>query len=248
VTFSQPGAGGDQFNAADHNGHLLIVYPKSYQDEVQTKNGNSSAADVDIIIVDKLGPDGKPMAFHNARLFGNLARSVRNDVGGQVLGRLGQGPNTRGTPPWILANFTDADVAAATPVDAAYKAGQFAPTPQPAGAPAAPAQQYAPAPGAGAPVPVPPQQQWQPPAQQQWTPAPQAAPAAAPQATPTVPPQQQWQAPSTAPTPPAAAPAPAPAAAPIDPNLVAYLQSRGIQVQPGMSQADCEAIAASLPQ
>jgi len=91
--FSQPssgGSGGDTFNAADHRGHLMLVYPKQYQPEVPTKNGPSSAADVDVIVVDKPGPDGKPLAFIGARFFGNLANSVRNDLGGQVLGRLDQ--------------------------------------------------------------------------------------------------------------------------------------------------------------
>lgn len=218
MTFSQPGAGGDTFNAADHNGHLLIVYPKSYHDEVQTKNGMSSAADVDIVIVDKLGPDGKPLAFINARLFGNLARSVRNDVGGQVLGRLGQGPNTRGTPPWILQNFTEQDAMAATPVDQAYRQGMFKPT-----EPAAAAQQ----------------QSWNPPAQQAtgaptqpWQP-PAASPAAPPTPAAT---QPAW-------TPP---PAAAPAAPQIDPNLLAFLASKGIN-GPFPDQATAEAVARQIP-
>lgn len=269
MAFSQPGAGGDTFNAADHNGHLLIVYPKSYQDEVDTKNGKSSAADVDIVICDKFDATGKPVVFINARLFGNLARSVRNDIGGQVLGRLGQGPNTRGTPPWILANFTDQDMATATPIDAAYRQGVFAPTPA-----ATPPAQY------GAPATAPPQQ-WQggaatqppatapptAPAAAQWTP-PTAAPApassappaaqwqqqaapAAPQgygATPS-PAPQQWQAPpASAPAAPAPAPASAAPAPVVDPNLVAWLASKGINLQPGTTQADAEAIAASVPQ
>lgn len=236
--FAQPSSpgGGDTFNANDHNGALLLIYPKNYTDEVQTKNGPSSAAEVDVIVVDRPGPDGRPQFFHSARFFGNLARSVRNDLGGQVLGRLGQGPNTRGTPPWILTNYTDQDAALAGPVHAAYQQGQFKqpqnpmqqqaqPTPPqqwnaPAAAPSAvPQQQWSPPPAA---LPAPPQQQWQPPAQQQ----PPAAPAA---------PQQQW-------SPPPAAPAPE-----IDPNLVQFLAGHGITLPPGATQDQAVEIANSLP-
>lgn len=255
--FSQPGAGGDKFTPAEHNGHLIIVYPKSYQDDVPTDKGNTSAADADIIIVDKMGPDGRPLSFLNARLFGNLARSVRNDIGGQVLGRLGQGENKRGTPPWILANFTDQDVAYATPVDVAYRQGLFAPTPDAnAGAPAtAPPQQWqggaATPPPATAPPTAPAAAQWTPPtaAPAPAPPAPQAQQWAPPPAAPA-----QWQAPPAAPAAPTPAPAPAPAPAAAggspapDPGLVAALQAKGIQLQPGTSHDDAVAIWNSLPQ
>ncbi len=235
LPFSQPTApgSGDQFNAADHRGHLLLIFPKSYQPEVQTKNGPSSAADVDIIVVDKPGPDGRPTAFMGSRLFGNLANSVRNDVGGQVLGRLDQISTQGGRTPWVLQNYTDQDAAMAGPALTAYQQGQFR---QPANAQT---QTAATAPPSHDP--------W---AGMQTTPTP---PAAAPQAN--------WNAPAgtAAPTPPPAtaaasytpppaAPAPPAAAPAVDPNLVAFLQSRGVQVTPQMDQATCEAIARSLPQ
>lgn len=237
--FAQPSSpgGGDTFNASDHNGALLLIYPKNYTDEVQTKNGPSSAAEVDIIVVDRPGPDGRPQFFHAARFFGNLARSVRNDLGGQVLGRLGQGPNTRGTPPWILTNYTDQDAALAGPVHAAYQQGQFKQPQNPMQQQsAAPAQTYAP-PSAPAAPPV--QQQWnQPPAapaappQQQWSPPAQQAPSA---------PTQQW-------SPPPAAPAPAAPPAPeIDPNLLQFLAGHGISLPPGATQEQAVEIANSLP-
>lgn len=238
MTFSQPSAGGDTFDAKDHNGSLLLVYPHSFSAETPTAHGVSASADVDIIIIDKFGPDGRPMYFQNARLFGNLAKSVSRDLGGQVLGRLGQVPTTRGNPAWVLQNFTDADAAAAGPVHAQYQQGLFkatenpmqqqAQTPAPAAAsypaapaPGAPAQQYAP------PAAAPPQQQWQ------------QAPAA--------PPAQQYQAPAPTgqPAAPAAAPAPAGGA---DPALLAHLAQYGIVLPPTTPQAQAEAVAATLPQ
>lgn len=256
--FSQPSsAGGDTFNAADHNGHLLLVYPKNYQDEVQTKNGLSSAAEVDVIVVDKPGPDGKPLFFHNARFFGNLARSVRNDLGGQVLGRLGQGPNTRGTPPWILMNFTDQDAAMAGPVHAQYQQGLFKATEQPQ-APAAPAQQqWQQSPPSGTPAGYAPTQQTPayPPAQQQYAAPPQQqwqAQQQFPQGPAQPSPQQAQQPPFGGPAaggqPAAPAPAQAPAGAGPDPALVQRLAAAGINLPPGATPEQVAAIAATLPQ
>lgn len=232
--FSQPSApgGGDSFVPADHNGALLLVYPKSFVDASKTKHGDTASAEVDVIVVDRPGPDGRPQSFIGARFFGNLAKTVRNDLGGQVLGRLGQGPNTQGSPPWILLNFTDQEAAQAGPAHAAYQQGQFKATtpPMQAPAPSAPPAQQWQQPPAAAPAP----QQWQ-------TPAPQAAPAPAPQAPPTA---QQWQAPAA----PVAAPTPvATPPASIDPNLVQFLAGHGITIPPGATQADAEAIANSLP-
>lgn len=251
MAFSQPSAGGDQFDAKDYNGRLLIVYPKSFSAETPTAHGISPSADVDIVVVDAVDPaTGMPKYFQNARLFGNLAKSVSRDLGGQVLGRLGQVPTQRGNPAWVLQNFTDADVALATPADQAYQNGQFkaaeSPFQQPQGQP----QQQAPAQQWQAPQGQPPaQQQWQaPPAQaaapaqpqQQWAPPPQQqAPAAAP--------AQQWQAPAQPGPPAAPPPAPAPAGG-VTPELIAKLNAVGIYPPPGTPEADILAIAATLPQ
>lgn len=231
--FSQPSAPntGDKFEAHEHKGSLLLVYPKVFQENIKTTKGLSDAADVDIIVVDKVGPDGRPLFFSGARLFGNLARSVRNELGGQVLGRLNQITSANGNTPWILENFNDQDAAAADPVHRAYQQGQFRPTPNPMqqaapAANAAPAQWQAQQPPAAAP------QQWQ-------QPAPQATGAAwAPAATPLAP---------AAPAPAPAAPtAPAQAAPAVDPGLVQALQQRGITLPPGATQQQAEAIWASV--
>ncbi|MFF5973645.1 hypothetical protein ACFY7C_19170 [Streptomyces sp. NPDC012769] len=237
MTFSQPAAGGDTFEPKNHLGRLLLIFPKAYDPAMKTKASTdpTAAADVDLIIVDEPGPDGQPLFLSGARLFGNLAKSVRNDLGGQVLGRLAQGqPSPGRTAPWILTNFTDQDAAAATPLLAQYQQGLFKPpanpmaAPQGAAAPTPAAAYSAPPYQAAAPSAAPAPQQWQqapaaPPQQQQWapTPAPQAA--------------------ATAPTPPAPATAPA-----IDPGLVAFLQQRGIAVTPGMTQEQAAAIAAAF--
>lgn len=248
MSFSQPSAPGtgDKFEAHEHKGHLILVIPKNFQENIKTTKGLSDAADCDIIVVDKFGPDGRPLAFHGARLFGNLARSVRNDIGGQVLGRLNQITSANGNTPWVLENFNDADAAAATPVLTAYQQGQFRPAqnpmqqqPAPAATPAAAPQAWNPA--AAAPAAAPAQQAWpqqQPPPQQQSWPTQQT------------PPPNQWNAA------PAAAPQPAPAAPPVasappaqvDPAVIAKLQQFGINPPPGATPEQIMAAYQSLPQ
>jgi hypothetical protein len=160
--FAQPSAGGEKFEPKDFGGVLLLIYPKSYNPNENTTFGVTTSADVDIVAVDRQDPQnpGQPVIKRNARLFGNLANSVRDSIGSVVLGRIGQVPTNKGNPAWVLQNYTDADAAAAAPVDAAWKAGQFAAQVQ---QPQAPAQQQPPA-----------QQSWGnpgfPPAQQQTPP------------------------------------------------------------------------------
>lgn len=253
MSFSQPSAGGDQFDAKNHNGQLLIVFPKSFSAETPTAHGISPSADCDIVVVDSIDQaTGMPQIYTNARLFGNLAKSVSRDLGGQVLGRLGQVPTQRGNPAWVLQNYTDQDVALATPALNAYQQGQFKQPEAPAQAAAtAPgATQYAAAPATPA---APQQQQWQ--AQQQFPQGPaQASPQQAPQPpfggqAPAAPPAQQWQAPAPTgqPAAPAAAPAPAGGQA-ADPALLAKLAQYGINLPPTTPQAQAEAVAATLPQ
>lgn len=234
--FSQPSSpgGGDTFTPGEHMGALLLVYPKNFVDGANTKHGATAQADVDVIVVDRPGPNGQPQSFIGARFFGNLAKSVRNDLGGQVLGRLGQGPNTQGSPPWILTDYTPQDAMAAGAVHAQYQQGLFKPTPQPS-------QQQA----AGSPPPAygnPPAQQWQAPPQQ-----PPAAPAQQQWQQPPAAPQQQYQAPAPTPAPPVATP-PAAAASPVDPALVQFLAGHGITLPPGATHQQALDVAANLPQ
>lgn len=139
--FAQPSSGGDKFEPGDFNGRLLLIFPKSYDPNATTKFGASTSADCDVLVVDQRDATGQPVIKWNARLFGNLANSVRDSLGSCVLARLGQGPNTKGNPPWILLAHTPEDAMTAGPVHAAYIAGQFKQPVRPtdnAPAPAAP--------------------------------------------------------------------------------------------------------------
>lgn len=135
--FAQPSSGGDKFEPGDFNGCLLLFFPKSYNPSETTKFGASTSADVDVIVVDRRDATGQPVIKWNARVFGNLANSVRDSIGSCVLARLGQGPNTKGNPPWILLAHTPEDAMTAGPVHAAFVAGQFKQPERPQNAPAA---------------------------------------------------------------------------------------------------------------
>lgn len=137
--FAQPSAGGEKFEPREFGGALLLIYPKSYNPNETTQYGPSTSADVDIVVVDRPDPTtGQPTVKRNARLFGNLANSVRDSIGSQVLGRLDQVPTNKGNPAWVLTNFTDADAALAGSAHQAYQAGQFAAPAPSTQAPAAP--------------------------------------------------------------------------------------------------------------
>lgn len=269
MSFSKAASGGDQFQPSEYYnyqtgfGHLLLIYPKAYDPAMRTKASEnpSSAADCDIVVVDKPGPDGAPLVFREARLFGNLARSVRHltepdGTPKKYLGRIGQGEKQVGkNPPWILLDWTDQDLALAQPVAHAFEAGQFGQSvqnPMQQQAPAAPPmqqqwQQRPPSPQTYQQQPPVQQYQAQPPVQQQQF---QQTPPSGPP-----PGQQQWQAPATpqaqwnANAAPAQSAAPAPAqtgASPIDPNVVAFLSQRGIAIQPGMGHDDAVAVGKSF--
>lgn len=250
MSFSQPSAGGDQFDAKDYNGRLLIVFPKSFSAETPTIHGVGPSADCDIILPEVIDQaTGMPQLFTNARLFGNLAKSVSRDLGGQVLGRLGQVPTQRGNPAWVLQSFTEQDVALATPALNAYQAGQFKQPENPMAAPSpAPQPTWAP------PAATAPPAQAGPP---QWTPPPAAAPpayqapaqqatGAAPQWSPPAP-AAQWQAPAPAAAPPASTPAAPPAGPPADPGLLAALAQSGISLDPATPHEEALAIYATIP-
>lgn len=202
--FAQPGIGGDKFEAAKHNGHLLLFFPSAFRADVPTQNGTADCVDTKIVDLDT----GETL--NDAKVWGKaMVPQLKGEVpDGMVLGRLGQGQGKAGNnPPWILHPHTEQDVAIAERYLAANPRNQFAnPGAQQAPAPApAPAQGGWGAPPAAAPAPAPA------PAQGGWG----APPAAAA-------PQAGWGAPAAA-----LAPAPEP-----DPTtyeeFVAAFQRKGV--------------------
>ncbi len=212
--FQQPGIGGDKFEAARHNGHLLLIFPSAFRAEVPTSKGTSDCVDAKIVDLDT----GEELA--DAKVWGKaMVPQLKGAVpDGMVLGRLGQGEGKAGNnPPWILHPHTEQDVARAEAYLAANPRNQFQNGPAPAAAPAAAQQQG----GWGAPAPAaaPAQGGWGAPAP---APAPQPAPAAGGWGAPAAPAQGGWGAP-------AAAPAPAPEPDPTSyEEFVAAFKRKGV--------------------
>lgn len=174
--FQQPGIGGDKFEAARHNGHLVLFFPTRFEENIPTRNGAADAVTAKIVDLDT----GE--VLDDAKVWGKaMVPQLKGGVpDGMVLGRLGQGEGKAGNnPPWILHPHTEQDAARAEAYLAANPRNQFqnGPAPAPAqdqgqfagqwggGTPAAPQQGgwggAAPAPAApaaggwGAPAPAP---------------------------------------------------------------------------------------------
>ena len=241
--FQQPGIGGDKFEAARHNGHLMLFFPSQFDQNIPTVNGTADAVTSRIVDLDT----GE--VLDDAKVWGKaMVPQLKGAVpDGMVLGRLGQGQSKGGNnPPWILHPHTEQDVAVAEQWLAANPRNQFqnaapAPAPAPAkGGWGAPPAQQAPAQGGwGAPQGAGQAQPAGP------TPA-ATAPAHGGWGSP-APAQGGWGAPAPAP---AAAPAPAwgaPAPAPaVDPGLVEALRKKGVQLPPGADMAQAEQIWAMV--
>jgi hypothetical protein len=191
--FQQPGIGGDKFEAARHNGHLMLFFPTRFEENIPTRNGAADAVTAKIVDLDT----GE--VLDDAKVWGKaMVPQLKGAVpDGMVLGRLAQGEGKAGNnPPWILHPHTEQDVARAEAYLAANPRNQFQNGPAPAAAPA-PAQQQG---GWGAPAPAaaPAQGGWGAPAP---APAPQPAPAAGGWGAPAAPAQGGWGAPAPAPAP-----------------------------------------------
>ncbi|WP_326637310.1 hypothetical protein OG884_26620 [Streptosporangium sp. NBC_01755] len=193
--FSQPAAGSD-FRAADHVGHLLLVYVRELRTSIVTQFGTSDAIACDVVVLtDPAGPRCEPQVLlFQKPLIGSLKNSIGKDP---VLARLGQGTAKPGqSAPYILNPFNEADAAFATQWlqsvggNPFQTAPSFAPPAALAPVPAAPLPQAVPAPiPAQAPAPAYPATY---PAPQAAAPAPMPAPAPAPAAPPvTLPTGQQ---------------------------------------------------------
>lgn len=98
----------------DINGRLLLVKAESVETGIKTAYGDTDAVRADVIVLD--GP-GAPEEYRDTLIFPRVLQGqVRSNAGtGRYnLGRLGQGNKKPGqSPPWILADPTDADKAIA---------------------------------------------------------------------------------------------------------------------------------------
>lgn len=134
---------GDKFTAAEHNDALLLFFPTELKRAIPTAHGESDAVSVRVVNLDTGQVIDNGLIFATA-LVAQLKAAVPD---GMVLGRLGQGVNSKGNPPWLLSPHTSEEVARAEAWLAANPRNQFAqpqtqaapPTPPAYNAPATPA-------------------------------------------------------------------------------------------------------------
>lgn len=118
VFSAPPTNSGFKLNTLDNKGDLFVITALG-TGETTSEYGPAEYVEAHVIHVDE--DDPKDSELHErAWIFGNLANSLKTSVGGgPVLGRLDQGVNKKGNPPWILVAVEDAEAKAAA--SAAYR-------------------------------------------------------------------------------------------------------------------------------
>lgn len=102
MAFVAPSEGGSRIKIADLNGHLCVFEPKEYKASVTTEYGTSPAIETDI-------HDLETGMSHIGHLNFNvkIVNALKDQIGQQVLARIGQGSATPGkSAPWELQNVT----------------------------------------------------------------------------------------------------------------------------------------------
>ena len=83
---------GEYARPSDLKGHLLIVYPIGYVDEIQTQYGPSDAIIVDVVDLDDKDEQGLAgKVYRRSTFFQNLLiGSLKSQIGSKVLGVMGE--------------------------------------------------------------------------------------------------------------------------------------------------------------
>lgn len=115
MQFNQPRTTGDGINLKDYVGRLILAYPKEIREGVSTSFGPKDPLLADIVILD--GPEAGKEYTDTLIFQGFLIGQLKGYIGdpNPALGRIGYGQGKPGQqPPYMLADFTDADAATAT--------------------------------------------------------------------------------------------------------------------------------------
>lgn len=107
ATFNEPGVGGDKLDLKSLLGSLLLFTVHEETPELDTTFGKTTAIRADVAVLD--GPQKGDIVADTLIFPRVLKGQLRGSVGGKVLGRLGQGENKKGNPPWQLAAPTEAE-------------------------------------------------------------------------------------------------------------------------------------------
>jgi hypothetical protein len=100
---------GEYARPSDLKGHLLIVYPIGYVDEIQTQYGPSDAIVVDVVDLDDKDEQGLAgKVYRRSTFFQNLLiGSLKSQIGTKVLGVMGQSVAKQGrNPGWIIVDMS----------------------------------------------------------------------------------------------------------------------------------------------
>ena len=107
---------GDKIALKEHIGNLLLIGVTEVVKDVVSDYGTSDAIRANVAILDG---DNKGKTYDDTLLFSkSLQSQLKNHIGSRVLGRLGQGENKKGNPPWILSAPTPDDITVAQKYDA----------------------------------------------------------------------------------------------------------------------------------
>ena len=111
--FNDPGAtSGDSLPLEQNLGNLLMFTVDKITDPIETKFGSSTAVACSVVVLDGASQGAE---YDDCLIFPKVLQSqLKSSVGGgRVLGRLAQGDNVKGNPPWMLnaASGTDKDLA-----------------------------------------------------------------------------------------------------------------------------------------
>ncbi|GIG63668.1 hypothetical protein Lfu02_80400 [Longispora fulva] len=154
MSFAAPAAsGGDKLAERDVLGHLLIVRPVEYVEQITTAFGDKDAVRVSVVDLDATDPDtGQPgHRFDDVLWFGGrLVGSLKRQLGDTILGRMAQGtlkPGATGKPPYELSDATS-DPSAVARAEAWIAANPRFTAPASTSPAPAPAASAAPAPAA----------------------------------------------------------------------------------------------------
>jgi hypothetical protein len=112
IAFAAPASGGNALSPADIEGHLLVVEPVEYRENVPTKLGESDAIQVTVHDITTSSTHHDILWFSRV-----LVGSLKSRIGQKVLGVMGKGEAKAGqSAPWVLidASGDAASVQAAT--------------------------------------------------------------------------------------------------------------------------------------
>lgn len=104
--FAQPSAPSGGITWADHNGHLLLIEPESFESGFKTSFGDADVVKATITDIDSGDVYDDGLIFPKL-----LVSQTKSQLGAKVLGRLGQGQAKPGqSAPWLLNEANEADI------------------------------------------------------------------------------------------------------------------------------------------